>query len=271
VTFLGLVTPPSTFVRPRGLSSSARPSPSLQTKEDHFHALGSSSETHPAAAASEPMTADSLRKTSRHRAKAAPPLVFSPVQRSRCDESARPACASDEVPPPSVPSPPGVSHALRGLLLIDRAPVFQAADARRFHSPSELCSSWKLSRLVTESCPPRRFPSAPPYRCRSCLIAVVASPRGCLFQKAGFRTPSICRTSAEPCSLGRFGPSWCSRSRSRVSPPFRPWSSSASPSLRSPMRPDLRRLPTEPVALPAVASADHRGVLGLLRTHRRSE
>ena len=150
----------------------------------------SSPETHPGTAAASPGAARSCERVEAS-GESAPPMVFSSVQRSRCDESARPTCAGDEVPPPSVPSPLGVSHARRGLLLIDRAPVFQAADARRFHTlqsfvPPGSCPGSSPESALLDVCP-----LAPPYRCRSCLIASVASPRGCLFQKASFESPSV--------------------------------------------------------------------------------
>ena len=231
----------------------------------------SSPETHPGTAAASPGAARSCERVEAS-GESAPPMVFSSVQRSRCDESTRPACAGDEVPPPSVPSPLGVSHARRGLLLIDRAPVFQAADARRFHIPSELCSSWKLSWLVARICPPRRLSARTAVPLPVVPDCERRVPEGLSLPESVLRIPvRVAGRAPKLCSLGRYAPSWCSRARSRVSPPVRPWPSSASQSLRSPLRLDLRRLSTEPVALPAVASADHRGVLDLLRVRRRSE
>ena len=51
VTFLGSVTPPTAFERPRGLPSSVCRA-SLSMTCDRFHELGSPSETHPETAAS---------------------------------------------------------------------------------------------------------------------------------------------------------------------------------------------------------------------------
>jgi hypothetical protein len=115
------------------------------------------------------------------------------------------------------------------------------------------------------------FHGPPPYPCESCLFDPGASPRGCFFREAVLEPQPYCRMGARQCSLGRFASSWCSRH----------WCGAhlwARPSLAflrnarasSPFRPDLRRLPTSAVALLTLASADHRGVLGLLSSSCRS-
>jgi hypothetical protein len=70
----------------------------------------------------------------------------------------------DEVPPPSVPSPPGVSHALRGLVLYVRATFFGPLTLFGFitlqsFDPSGSCPDSSPGTALLDVLPP-----APSYR-----------------------------------------------------------------------------------------------------------
>jgi hypothetical protein len=124
--------------------------------------LGSSSETHLATAASSPGPAILLAEARWHRASVAPPMEFSTVQRSRCDESAGSARAAGEVPPPSVPSlsaflTPSGTWSSSTVLPCSRMNSGRQLTLVGFITLQSFVPPEKLSRLVTESCPPRRF------------------------------------------------------------------------------------------------------------------
>lgn len=137
--------------------------------------LGSPSETLPGTAPSPLRLAASMTAAASSCETDGPrllPWTSVPVQRSRRSESdARP-----DRPGPA-PSPPGVSHALRGFILTLPCHRFQVADAHRV-SPSELSSS-----QVRAGARHARWPSSTflRVRCRSgCPLLpsrLAASPR----------------------------------------------------------------------------------------------
>jgi hypothetical protein len=110
-----LVAPPTAFGA-LGVFRHPLVRPAFAERSDRFRELGSSSETHPETAASCDRLPGALAGPAESR-ESAPPMAFSSVQRSRNPESACAARTAGEVPPPPLPSPPGVSHALRGFVL----------------------------------------------------------------------------------------------------------------------------------------------------------
>ena len=158
--FLGSATPPSAFWRPRGLPSSVRPTALSRS--------GTASTS--LARLQRPIRRRPLRERcspsrARHRTSRLLPWHSLPFS-VRGAQSRRIGLRRDEVPPPSSPSLPGVSHAPKGLVLCVRAAVFRSltlfgfVTLQSFDPPGSCPGSSPRSALLDVS------PCAPSYRDR---------------------------------------------------------------------------------------------------------
>jgi hypothetical protein len=158
--FLGSAAPPSAFWRPRGLPSSVRPTDL---------AKGGTASTS-LARLQRPIRRRPLRERcspsrARHRTSRLLPWHSLPFS-VRGAQSRRIGLRRDEVPPPSSPSLPGVSHALKGLVLCVRAAVFRSLTLFGFITLQSFDPSGSCPGSSPRAALPDVSPRAPSYRDR---------------------------------------------------------------------------------------------------------